>query len=236
MRLWLTLSFIFVFFVTCQERANSQIVRYDFTGTINTLFDNDPNASPDAVYGAVGSSGSPVVGFFTFDASAPASQTVVGVNGEGTGNGFEFNSPFTLSVTFGGVTFENDGIYAAVVFDDFRQDAAFPIFDTFSIGDGTQNPSPGTTILANGVQETGELSILFNDNTANVLSSPQLPSSLDVNSFSFIEGRVEGTDSNGIFGLATFGIDSIQVSSVPEPSTGVLFCGVMLTAFCRRLR
>ena len=236
MRLWLTLSFIFVLFITCQERANSQIVRYDFTGTINTLFDNDTSMSPDAVFGAVATGGSPVSGFFSFDTSTSASQTIVGVNGEGDGSGYDFDPTFTLSVTFGGVTFENDGIYAGVVVNDFRQDAMFPTFDAFSIGDGTQDPTPGTTILANGVQVPAQMSVLFNDGTATALSSTQLPSSIDLNSFSFREGRVEGTDANGIFAAATFGIDSIQVSSVPEPSTGVLFCGVMLTAFCRRRR
>jgi len=226
-------------FLAFANGANGALLQFDFTGTITTAFDNDPGSNPDTVFGAILDSGDPVVGFFTLDTNAAETDSADGLTG--SASAYEHNLPFKISVEMGGVTFQSDGQFLASVVNDFTTMPGEDPFDIFGTSDGVEGSNPditGVTVLVNDVVKDGRISLQFNDLSATAFDSTSLPTTLNLGDFDSSEGRFIGSEPGGLFYFATFSIDTIEASAVPEPSSaalaGVVALGLIAVRHRRR--
>lgn len=213
--------------------ANAQILRYDFSGTVDAASAMDPTATSQNIFGAITSPGDAYTGFFEIDLGSPQDVVIPGTV-SGSAIGYEINPPLRMQLLLNGVTFENDGTFLAGVTNDFSDDASFPAVDALSIFDGVDPLFPGedfvgSTFLAGGVQQSGIFAITFSDESANAFSSSDLPSNLNLSDFGFFGagGIISGLDDDMNQIGINFFIDSISVTAVPEPSS---FCFVAVSA------
>lgn len=213
-------------FITANP-ASGEVVRFDFTGTVTNAFDNTPGDG-DQIFDSNVTEGDAVTGSFTLDTSVVPFATIDG-GFSGSGSGYSQSSVIGLTVALNGVTYSNDGAYNSGVVNDFRNAAAEPVFESFSVSDGEANgfdSTSGSDLLVDGVPRDAYLSLQFNDNDGTAFSSTALPTSLDLSQFEIAEGRIDATEPSGQFNpfvyAAFFSIDSITVTAVPEPGSVLL--------------
>jgi len=220
----LTLSLLLV--SSLATFGNAQVIRYDFTGTVQTSTDSDPTTATDLVFGAGVSAGSQLTGFFEYDLSAVQTFSEPDVV-SGAGIGYDINSPLNFGISLGGVLFEPDGTFFVAVSDDIVHGA-----------DAMQTDFTGTTFLADGAVENGRLIIFFGDGGGAAFNSTSLPTNLNLADFGFTSGSIAGTDSAGIFRQAAFTIDTLELASVPEPGclTLLLLAATGYTTMLRNRR
>lgn len=204
--------------------ADSATIRYDFDGTIVNRFNNGL-PDPSDIFGLTVEVGDSVSGSFTIDTDAPVFGSLNG-SISGAAAGYTQSPPQTLSVDLAGGVFSSDGVFASSIANDFQDDLSFPPFEQFSVSDGVSSGSAdvsGSTIQLNGGSETAQLSLTFTDNDTTAFNSVALPTSLTLADFEIAEGTISGTRPSGninpFFYQATFQIDSITATAIPEPST-----------------
>jgi len=220
------------------KNCQAELVSFVFTGTVTAAFDNDINTDPDDIFGAVADVGDSLTGQFTIDTSAPVSGSVPGFGGQGTASAYNQNSASAkISVVIDGVAFESDGVFLASVANDYVPFSGTPPSDIFAIGDGVEpggTDITGETILVDGSVETGRVSLQFNDDSFSAFSADSIPPTLNLADFNQIEGRVNGTNSAGVFGFLTYQVDSLTVVAVPEPAAAMVLFGIALCVLGRR--
>lgn len=223
----------------CSTTLQGAIVFFEFTGTITSVISNDPD-NPSAIFGAIVAPGDPVSGYFSLDTTAPVVGSEDGITGSGTAYGQ--NQPFRIFLEMGGVPFESDGLFIATVVNDFFNTTGGTPIDGFGVSDGVETGPDlsGTTILVNGEVKSGWINLQFIDSTATAFDSTAIPTSLNLSDFNFAGGRVGGTEPSGqinpFFYSATFSIDSMQVTAIPEPSLTLLGSVVVLGMVVRGRR
>ena len=81
----------------------------------------------------------------------------------------------------------------------------------------------GTNFLANGSPvSNGTIGVQFIDTTASLYNSTLLPTSLDLADFDLVDGIISSFDDAGFVSQISFSVDTLEASSVPEPSCLVL--------------
>lgn len=215
--------------LTClADHSTADVVHFQFTGTVTSAFDNDPNNNQNNVFGEDVGVGDQVTGTFTFDTDlAPTADL---------GNAAEYSpkSPSFFSVQMGSTTYSSDGIFYAAVADNFGATDPQDVFVMIDGEDDDPATNVGDTILVDGDVLTGFMSWRIFDSSAGSLSSTMLPSLSNIENFDFTEGEVSGTDTNGIFGLARYSIDSVSVVAIPEPSSSVLLLAGLASVIAMR--
>jgi hypothetical protein len=218
-------TFIGLFLSTVgQSASKAAIITFNYTGTVNNRFNNGL-PDPSDIFGLTVNVGDAVTGSFTLDTAAPLFGSLNGAL-SGSAAGYTQSLPLNIRANLGGGLFTSEGDFASSIANDLQDNATFPVFEQLSISDGVssgfQNIT-GDTILLNGNQETARFALTFTDNDATAFDSILLPTSLDLGEFEIAEGTISGTrpsgQANPLFYSATFSIDTLTVSAVPEPST-----------------
>lgn len=214
------------------EYVQADIFSFNFTGRVTE--------TSGTTFGAVANVNDPLTGSFTIDTDAAVTNTLPGAGG--AGSTVVYNQTVAaakFSVTVDGVVFESDGVLQTSVANDFAFFAGAPPIDFFVIGDGVETGlanTTGDTILVDGSQQLGRVSLQLSDDTASAFGSTSLPSSFALSDFDQIQGRINGTDSQGQFGSLTYQLDSLTATAVPEPSASLLLASLVAALSVLRRR
>lgn len=231
-------GFTFLCFLLTANSARADVVHVEFTGTVEFAFDNSPSSGSGDLFGEVVSIGQTVTGGFSYDTDLPGVETYAGQER------YLPAAPLMFSVQMGDTVFSTDDTFYLSIGNDYDSpaDDEFGLHDTTDhivIVDGEDDfpqTNVGDTILVNGVTTTGFLSWRIFDSQSNTLDSTDLPQDFSLVGFEFTEGEVSGTNANGIYALARYRIDSINVFSVPEPMHGSALLLFAFHAAVRRRR
>jgi hypothetical protein len=209
------LLFLAVFQASVSD-AWAAIITYNFTSTVSYC-QNQP------VLGITTTIGTPVSGMFAFDTSALDTSPNIPFVGRYPGA--------YASISIGGVTVTSSQSAFVEVLDANAPD------DHFNFRDGVQ--SSGDPIFVNGLpMTTGVLWLSLSSPDGSVFSNDSLPSAAQLEQLQPYAFRLQQTDTSGVI----FFTDSVSatVTTVPEPSTIVIWSGLgvtgLIAAWRRRKR
>jgi len=219
--------------------VNAQTLRYDFTGQVDVTFVDDDS---DVVFGVGVPVGSPVTGFFEYDLGA--TQSLLESTPAASQAMFEVNPTLLISVQIGASQFESESPLLATVIDGFPVSPGSPsVDDIFQVTNGPPLFNGmvvgGNSLLVDGESELGFLGLIFVDFSSSTFDSPIIPASISLADFDAASGSIVGTNSEGVFNATSFSIGTIELASVPEPSSLFVFLkrrGGEVAELCIRLR